>query len=385
MKKWKLIVFVALCLMSFFSVTFYAESPVHEHQEGEKVITPIQLPTCMAEGSYQETTLCAICGEKMSVVSVTVPVVNHTPAEPVRENVIPATCAKVGAYDSVFYCSVCGAELQRTEKVIPKLSYHVSEYSLKRTVTRNEDGKTVVTFADPAYPPLEKTGSLPDAFDGATAEADRFLCGDGSGRTCVDGEERCALCGELLNPAIPHQWDKGSWTAPDEEYPWASFFFFQCLFCGEKKSLSSYTRYYPYGDVNGDYAVTAEDARLALRASVQIEEYDLASRVFCCADYDGNGQISAADAREILLTSVNQRDIRWVGYQYVDYSKGNVDYDNMVTPADARLVLRYSVGLGDHDKVISDENRRNADYDGDGEITPADARLILRVAVGLPV
>ena len=56
---------------------------------------------------------------------------------------------------------------------------------------------------------------------------------------------------------------------------------------------------------------------------------------------------------------------------------GDVDRDGSVTAADARLILRASVGL----ETIA--NRWLADLDGDSAVTAADARLALRMSVGL--
>lgn len=53
------------------------------------------------------------------------------------------------------------------------------------------------------------------------------------------------------------------------------------------------------GDVDGDGKVTASDARLILRASVGLETLDLER-----ADVDGDGKITSADAREALRTAV---------------------------------------------------------------------------------
>ena len=60
-------------------------------------------------------------------------------------------------------------------------------------------------------------------------------------------------------------------------------------------------------------------------------------------------------------------------------STGDLDGDDKVTSADARLALRMSVGLD----VCDDALFPSADVDNDREITPADARIILRVSVGL--
>lgn len=66
---------------------------------------------------------------------------------------------------------------------------------------------------------------------------------------------------------------------------------------------------------------------------------------------------------------------------------GDVDNDGHVTAGDARLVLRYSVGLGETDKVIvsdpEDLSFKAADFDGNGTIDAGDARLVLRQSVGL--
>ena len=307
----------------------------------------------------------------------------HVAGEPRRENNVSPTCAVEGSYDSVVYCEVCGEELQRVKKVIPVLTYHIAESSLKRTLNRDEAGHTVVTFEDPSYAPLVKSDTLPEAYVGVTLEADRFLAGDGTRRSCADGEERCAVCGELLNPTIPHLWDKGAWTSAIEEYPWNSYWLNRCLVCG-CEGMRHAGLYYPYGDVDGDYEVTTEDARLALRAAVNLEQYDPTSREFYCADYGEDGTISAEDARSILRTAVKMLPRRMIGNpSYID--PDDISGDGRITAADARIVLRYSVGYGNYDKIITEQNYYIADADRDGKVTSADARILLRIAVGLPV
>lgn len=58
----------------------------------------------------------------------------------------------------------------------------------------------------------------------------------------------------------------------------------------------------PYGDVNGDGDINASDARLALRASVKLEDLTKEQKVI--ADVSFNGSVDAADARLILRYSV---------------------------------------------------------------------------------
>jgi hypothetical protein len=56
------------------------------------------------------------------------------------------------------------------------------------------------------------------------------------------------------------------------------------------------------GDIDGDRKVSAADARMALRDSVELEK--LTERQKRSADMDGDGKVTAADAREILRKSV---------------------------------------------------------------------------------
>ena len=58
------------------------------------------------------------------------------------------------------------------------------------------------------------------------------------------------------------------------------------------------------GDVNGDGQITAADARLALRASVGLENYAAGSREALACDADGDAELTAADARLILRAAV---------------------------------------------------------------------------------
>ena len=58
------------------------------------------------------------------------------------------------------------------------------------------------------------------------------------------------------------------------------------------------------GDVSGDVEVTAEDARLALRAAVGLENYAPGSAEFLAADASKDGEITSEDARLILRAAV---------------------------------------------------------------------------------
>ena len=61
------------------------------------------------------------------------------------------------------------------------------------------------------------------------------------------------------------------------------------------------------GDANGDGRLTAADARLALRASAKLEELD--DMGFAAADLDPDGRITAREARWILRASAKLETI----------------------------------------------------------------------------
>ncbi len=63
-----------------------------------------------------------------------------------------------------------------------------------------------------------------------------------------------------------------------------------------------------------------------------------------------------------------------------EFLPGDADSDGRLTAADARHILRYSVGLIGND---SDCYFESVDADEDGIITASDARKVLRVSVGL--
>lgn len=68
-----------------------------------------------------------------------------------------------------------------------------------------------------------------------------------------------------------------------------------------------------------------------------------------------------------------------LNYCYTSFLKGDVDGDGEITASDARTVLRASAHIGELDR----SEVYAADVNGDGEITAADARQILRESAGL--
>jgi len=79
------------------------------------------------------------------------------------------------------------------------------------------------------------------------------------------------------------------------------------------------------GDVDGDGDVTAADARIALRASSKL--ITLTAEQITAADVDGCGEVTAADARQILRFS-SRLIISFVGYK----NKLVVGFDSRFPP-----------------------------------------------------
>ena len=76
---------------------------------------------------------------------------------------------------------------------------------------------------------------------------------------------------------------------------------------------------YKMGDVDNSGGIEAADARLALRASVGLEQYKKTDREYICADVDGSGVIEAGDARLILRGSVGlENPAAWTVPAYAD-------------------------------------------------------------------
>ncbi len=63
------------------------------------------------------------------------------------------------------------------------------------------------------------------------------------------------------------------------------------------------------GDADGDGKVTAADARLILRAAVGLEEIKAGSATYTACDLDSDGKLTAADARTALRIAVGLETI----------------------------------------------------------------------------
>ena len=116
-------------------------------------------------------------------------------------------------------------------------------------------------------------------------------CATEGGITCL-----CLLCGGSWKEPFTDFSHTVGWTYPDGDGRQVRC----CTICGAEippqGDAVSYGRY----DVNGDDSVNEADAHYALQASIGLPDWPKDSREFHAADINGDGKVTAEDARMIL-------------------------------------------------------------------------------------
>ena len=116
------------------------------------------------------------------------------------------------------------------------------------------------------------------------------------------------------------------------------------------------------GDVNQDGKLTEEDADLILKFASGEKTPTETQRSL--ADVNGDGNITAVDARKVLQklsTSI----------------VGDVNQDGKLTEEDADLILKFATS----EKTPTETQKTLADINGDGNITAVDARIVLLLTI----
>ncbi len=106
-------------------------------------------------------------------------------------------------------------------------------------------------------------------------------------------------------PSVRHAYYEGS----EEQWEQVSLGS-EAIGCGAIEYNTVFRRNASRGDADGDGSITASDARLALRRSVNLETFAPESEQFLACDADGSGEVTAADARLILRAAVSLEDPR---------------------------------------------------------------------------
>lgn len=154
------------------------------------------------------------------------------------------------------------------------------------------------------------------------------------------------------------------------------------LYNTEKITVNG-VKYNAYCDAKGTVAVvnagTSGEYTDALPEGICYEITSTSSLpMFSAITIDGD--ILTLDTYTVDGESTSKTDSFAIKKAY-DVLLGDANLDGNITAADARLALRFSVGL----EELSDKQITAANVDLTGDVTAADARLILRASVGLEV
>ena len=314
-------------------------------------------PTCTKTG---EMTYTCSCGDSCTE---TIPATGkHTWNS--GKITTAATCKAIGA--KTFTCTVCSAT--KTEKIAKDANNHVDGTEVKNTVaaTCGADGYTGDTYCRGCGEKLSTGTAIPatgkhtwnggEITTAATckttgvmiytcsvcktiktemiaATGHKLMKTAAKTATCTDAGNveyyTCSVCKktfsdakgtkeitEVTVKATGHsfgEWEVTKEATVKEEGTETRM----CSKCGieETRSIAKLEITYTLGDVDGDGNISAADARLALRRSVGLETYEEGSTAFLACDVDLDGNVSAADARLILRASVGLEDIKKWGKQ----------------------------------------------------------------------
>jgi len=132
------ICFVALAICVAVVLIMHFNAPdnnaAHEHTLATLKENEV-LPTCTADGSYDEVLYCTACNEALLRTSKSIQRLAHTLSSSTIENEIAATCTASGSYDEVIYCSVCNEVVMRTSRSTEKIAH---QFQNKKCTVCNE-------------------------------------------------------------------------------------------------------------------------------------------------------------------------------------------------------------------------------------------------------
>ena len=310
---------------------------------GHNIVTDAAVAATCTETGLAEGSHCSRCDD-MTVVQTIVPALGHTP---VADNAVAATCTETGLTAGE-HCSRCNTVLTAQETV-PALGHEaVADVAVAATCT--ETGltagshcsrcKTVLT-AQEIVPALGHVAVADNAV-AATCTETGLTAGEHCSRcnavtvaqntvpalghdiikdeaipaTCTEAGlsegEHCSRCDKATVAqetvaAKGHSFDVWSQVkAPTltEEGIEVS----NCSSCDEKQTRAIEKLDYLVGDANGDGQITAADARILLRLSAKLEKIESYNVPFAVLDVNGDGQITASDARKVLRLSAKLDD-----------------------------------------------------------------------------
>lgn len=266
-------------------------------------MTVIKEPNCTENGESEH--ICSVCG---TAEKEEIPALGHTWT--VNENTdsegwvvdTDATCTEQGQKSRT--CSVCG--FVETQAIAPK-GHTADEWTVIKDPTAVTPGLregvcTVCgeTFTDEIpvknedLPDDVKLLSLIDNSTFSFNEARTGVLGVSAGMTVTD------VLLQFNYPSHIKITDRNlnELEADAKVSTGCLVFLMKVNPETEKLEAVDTTNIVVKGDVDGNGAITAADARLALRASAKLESLNIAA--FLSADVDSNNSVTAGDARTIL-------------------------------------------------------------------------------------
>ncbi|MBE6812346.1 MAG: hypothetical protein E7523_05640 [Ruminococcaceae bacterium] len=287
--------------------------PSFGHAVGDAVIEDRIEATCTVDGSYKIVVYCANCKNELGGSSYTIAATGHIPgaAATCTEDQVCTVCGEVLTektghdYKAVataptceddgfatYTCLTCGDSYTADEVTASGHSW--SDGVVTTEPTTESEGIMTYTCSVCGATKTEVIEKLSTAF---TESEDAILTDDGN--ICVNvGKTAESLLAQASDGATLVDKNGNALSAEQQ------------VGTGAVLTLADGTQYEIFvpGDVDGDGNISASDARLALRASVGLETYDETSVQYKAAKVESADTISASDARLILRASVGLDD-----------------------------------------------------------------------------
>ncbi len=272
---------------------------------------------------------------------------------------------KSGAYNSVsqFTCKSCGAEYTYDPGVKSVKSEVISKNQLKVTVEFKDSKNRFEDNPYPHYPAIAVSSVNPYGCLGAISLKTV---------SAVTTGNVCTMIVEISDNTLSmFAGDKHAFQLKfvNKDDPYNKYSFVQVIYDWQ---LGKYVYLKPGETVNA-----SEILGMKLEG-YYLEKYDTA------VAKEDNDIITAVAPGRTTFLYINNKTGASIGFTVVVEAqkvlvRGDADGDGKVTAADARLALRSSVNL----EKLTAEQISLVDIDKDNKVTAADARMILRASVNL--
>ena len=352
------------------------------------------VPTCKDPGV--KTFVCTVCGDSKTE-TVEKDANNHTGGTEIRD-AVSATCGK-DDYTGDTYCKGCGVKLS-SGTAIPATGKHTWIGGEVTTIPTCKD-TGVKTFICTVCGDTKTETVDKDANNHTGGTEIRDAVSATCGKDGYTGDTYCKGCGVKISSgtAIPatgkHSWNDGEVTTAAT-----------CIAEGEKTYTCTVCRVTKTEVMaKAAHKLTKTEAKPATCTEAgNIAYYTCSVCEKTFSDAEGTKEVSDVTVapaghsfgewtvtKEATVTEegtetrtcskCGEKETRQTERLPLLYMLGDVDFDENITAADARLALRRSVGLEAYEE--GSPEYLACDVDFDGNVTAADARLILRASVGL--